>query len=330
MPRSNTELFEEAERQLIGEAVAETEQEIADSAFGDDPDENTGDNSLEQIDEDDVPDENDLGDDEGDGEPEQSEEADADADDGGDAEHGRDDRPPDRQDDTGRVPSRVVREANEARRAAEAERDAERARVRELDARLRLIEQNRKPEQRQGQQDQQEPDIFADPEAWKGKVRADIRQDMLQATLQTGIETAAEEHGEAFNTAYQGLIQGCQSGDPVALATAQRIARAPQLVGKIAIGYHRQQEMLREIGSDPDAFIDRKVQERLNDPQFRRQAISGLREDAMRGDGNGPRTRTRLPPSLNSASGGTSHRGRDTARTSRTVEQDIFDSAFDD
>lgn len=319
MPRTNAELYEEAERQAIGEAIAETEQEIADGAFGDDPDENTGDNSLEQIDGDDVLDEDDFG--------EETEESDEEAEDeqGTDDEDRAepDDRQPDRREDPGRVPSSVVREANEARRAAEAERDAERARVRELDARLRLIEQGRKPEQRQ---EQQEPDIFADPEAWKGKVRADIRQDMLQ----TGIEMAAEEHGEAFNTAYQGLIQGCQSGDPVALATAQRIARAPQLVGKIAIGYHRQQEMLRDIGSDPEAFIERKVAERLNDPQFRRQAINGLREDAMRGDGNGPRTRTRLPPSLNSASGGTSHRGRDTARTSRSTEQDIFDSAFDD
>jgi hypothetical protein len=63
--------------------------------------------------------------------------------------------------------------------------------------------------------------------------------------------------------------------------------------------------------------------------------MQGMRRDAMNGSGGQPRARVQLPPSLNSATGGTSHRGfdrgnsRDTARTSRSIEQEIFDSAWD-
>src|SRR5258707_7346307 len=66
--KSNEQLFEEAETELYGEAIKQTEQEVFDDALGLAPDENDGDTSLEQMDDDDAP--------TGDEEPESDEEGD--------------------------------------------------------------------------------------------------------------------------------------------------------------------------------------------------------------------------------------------------------------
>jgi hypothetical protein len=334
--KSNEALFEEAENALIGEAIAETEEEIAASAFDEEPDENTGDDSLEQMDDEGL-DGEDQFDEEGDAESgeDEIEEPARDADDGGDAEYERDnrqqDRTQDRQQDRRGIPSAVLRDRNEARRAAEAERDAERARVRELEARLALVE--RGGQRQEPAKPPEKPDMFADPDGWARAQRAEIEQGIRARNVEASLADAAEEHGEAFQTAYQSLINAGRSGDR---ATVQQIWDSPN-PGRALMRWHERQSLLSEIGSDPNAYRQKVRDELLSDPDFRKQLLTGMREDAMRGDGGRPRTQTRLPPSLNAASGGTSHRGgggnmngRDTARTTRSIEQDIFDSAFDD
>jgi len=335
MPRnakSNEQLYEEAEQALIGEAIQETEEEIAASAFDDAPDENTGDDSLEQME-----DEGLDGDDQFDeDESEESEEAE-----GEEGEEGedrqqpgdrQDDRQQDRQPDRRGVPPARLREESEARRAAEAERDAERQRLRALEAEIELLKRGGGQQRQQTQTPPEEPDIFADPDAWKRATRDEIVGDLQKRAIAESFEDTAEEHGqEALTAAHNSFLTACQRGDPVALATAQRIGASPARAGRIVMQYHERQSLLSEIGTDPNAYRQKVRDELLQDPDFRKQLLTGMREDAMRGDGGRPRTQTRLPPSLNAASGGTSHRGRDfTARTTKSVEQDIFDSAFDD
>src|SRR5258708_14119259 len=168
MPKkSNEQLFEEAEAELYGEAIKATEQEVFDDALGLSPDENDGDTSLEQMDDDDAPtgDEEPTDEEEGE-EPDESEEGEGEESEGDEPEAG--DRQPERGQDRRGIPPGRLREESEARRAAEAERDAERARVRELDARLRLIEQGGKPQQ---QQQPERPHMFADPQGWPASQR---------------------------------------------------------------------------------------------------------------------------------------------------------------
>jgi hypothetical protein len=324
--RTNEELYEEAERQLVKDAIGETEQEIADSAFDEPPDENDGDNSLEQIDGEDVLDDDDLGEEDSTEESDEAEgeEGDEEGDQEQDRPAGQDDRGQDRAQDRRGVPPGRLREESEARRAAEAERDAERARVRELDARLRAIEQGNRPKP----QEPEKPDIFADPDAWARQQRAEITQALTERHVNASLGEAAEEHGEAFGQAFR-AVTSLNPQDPAARAIVQSIWDAPN-PGRALMRWHSQQTLLREIGSDPNAYRAKVREELLSDPEFRKELLNGMRSDAMRGDGGRPRTRTALPPSLNSSSGGTSHRGRDTARTSRSEEQEIFDSAFDD
>ena len=75
--------------------------------------------------------------------------------------------------------------------------------------------------------------------------------------------------------------------------------------------WHGEQQILREAGGDPSAYKQRVAKEIMSDPEFRKQIIQEMRGEAERGDGGRPRTSTRLPKSLNGASGGGSVRNAD-------------------
>jgi hypothetical protein len=88
--------------------------------------------------------------------------------------------------------------------------------------------------------------------------------------------------------------------------------------------WHKTQATMREVGNDPEAYIERKLQERLSDPEYRRQLIDDLRNDAQRGDGGRPRTSTRLPRSLNGASAGAGGRK---GGGSRSADPGLYDDS---
>jgi hypothetical protein len=326
MPKkTNEQIYEEAERALIGEAIAETEQEIFDDALKLEPDDNNGDRSLEEMDGEDVLDDDDLGEDE------ETEEGD---DEEGDDEEGEDEEIPpqqdDRQPDRRGIPPGRLRETADRARTAEAERETARAEARELRGRLEALERGQRQPQRSEHDKPQEPDMFADPEGWANNQRAQITRAFEERRINGSFAEAEEEHGEKFVTAFKAL-QG--TGNPNLVSEIVN-SHNP---GKLLMRWHERQALMGEIGNDPAAYRERVRQELLSDPQTRQRVITGARQEALRGDGSGPRTRTRLPPSLNSATGGTSHRsdgnrgnGRDTARTSRSLEQEIFESAFED
>jgi hypothetical protein len=277
-----------------------------------------------------------MDDDEGDGseiEDDSADEEDPEADtDGADEDEGEaPDLPDPRQAGTREpadrrgVPPARLREEADARRVAEAE-------ARELRARLDAVEaRQRQPQPRADQQQPPEaPDMFADPEGFKKDLRDGIIREFNERRINDSMADAEETHGDQFREAFQGLQR---SGNP-ALVSQILNSRNP---GKSLMDWHGRQALMADIGSDPNAWLERKLQERLADPEVRRAVITGARNDAMRGDGGRPRTQTRLPPSLNGATGGTSHRG-DTAprgrgggaRSTRSEEREIFESAFED
>ena len=291
------------EEEILAGAIAGTEQEIFDEATGQAEDENNGDRSLEEMD-DDIPGETEEGDqepdeEEPDGESEENEEDESDA--AASEEDGE--RPePTQSEDRGRIPSSRLREETERRRAIEQERDTLRAQLAAFQV-----------QQQQRQQPQQEqpakPDIWSDPEAWAAHQREIIAQEFTARHVNAALAEAHEAHGEEFVAAYKALTS-LPPGDPVARATVQRIWEAPN-PGKALMRWHGEQQILREAGGDPSAYKQRVAKEIMSDPEFRRQIIAEMRGEAERGDGGRPRTSTRLPKSLNGASGGGSVRTGD-------------------
>jgi hypothetical protein len=340
---------------LIGEAVADTEQEIFDDALGNEPLENTGDRSLEEMDEEDgLPGDDDGGDETDDVDEEQEGDEETEGEEGQEGDTQGDDRElaarEQDRDNRGRIPPSRLREESQRRQQAELERDAERAQLRALQAEVELLKRGgTKP-----QAEPEKPDLFADPDKWIADKERQLENRLTQREMAASLEAAAEEHGEDLHTAYQSFLRACQSGDPTALATGQRIGQAPSRAGAAIMRWHNEQAVLRDIGGDPAAYERRVAERLLADPDYRRELTARLSEDARsagrtrvehqvnrgraeleraRGDfedrPSGQRNGRRLPPSLSSASGGRSHRSGDPIRTDRSTENEIFHSAFE-
>jgi len=331
--------------ELIGEAIAETEQEIFDEATNREPDENDGDRSLEEMDTDDgwpTDEDGELeeGDEDDEDEPQDEDEGEGDEEpdrtepDDRDGRIAARDREPDRR---GRIPSARLREEAEGRRVAEAERETERQRVRRLEAEIEALKRDREPKA----EEPEKPDIFADPDAWARRQREEIERSLTERHVNSSFSETAEEHGEAFTEAFRALTSQ-NPQDPAARAQVQRIWNAPN-PGKALMRWHNEQQVLREIGGDPQAYERKVAQRLLEDPDYRRELTQALSGDARaagrsrveraieRGTGEvDSKTVRRLPPSLNSTSGGAAHRSRDAGpRSDRSTEQEIFESAFE-
>lgn len=312
----------------LANAIAETEQEIFSEANGTDPLDNDGDRSLEemgdglegeQIDE---PDE-DAADDEA--EPEEAEEIAAKPDEV--EEQPRDERgrfEPAEQEPR-LVPSGRVREQTERANAAETQLQALRA---EFEAFKAGIAQ-RPAQQQQSQQPTQvePPDMFADPEGFRRHVIDQANQAAQFRHVEASLQDAAETHGEKFQAAYRelqtlGNTERQQFGNSPSVT---RIWNAPN-PGRALMSWHAQQSTLKEVGTDPNAWLDKKLEERLNDPDFLAAAVERARGSARQ---NGARefqsNSRRMPPSLNSQSG-SSHQVGDPELYDPS-ERSVFDFA---
>ena len=182
---------ERAEEQAISAAISDTEEEIFKAGIGSEEDENDGDKSLEEMDDPTggKPDEP---------EPEQEasadgEEGEADEPEADEAEaEGEPTEEPERE--PARVPSHVMREYRE--RAERAEREAAEWRAR-YDERQRFAQ----PQQPQ-QPPPPEPDMFADPEAWKRDFRQQTISEVRQTMARASVEEARARYGAEFEHAY--------------------------------------------------------------------------------------------------------------------------------
>lgn len=318
----------QTEEEILKGQLDGTEHEIIDSIFSDDePEDDDNDRSLEAMDDGDIPGEVEAGDDE----PDETGEDEPGPDQEGDEEENLEDdeaRSEDHEQETealegppqGRPeppPSRILREERERRRQIESELANARARIAAYE-----VQQQQRPSQEAPPQPDDASDLdlmLSNPRAWAARQRAEIMTDIRAENVNASLGAAHEEHGKDFEAAYRALT-ALNPQDPMARAQVQRIWNAPNPGGAL-MRWHKQQQTFNEIGGDPDAWFERKLQERLADPDTRRQTLASMRQDAMRGDGGRPRTQTRLPRSLNSASGSGGRGGR------READPDLYDDS---
>jgi hypothetical protein len=306
------------EEEIIAGAIADTEQEIFDEALGQGEDDNDGDTSLEEMD--DVPGETEAGDEET-SEPDKATEDEGEADNPDDASTELDEEAEEaaqeEPDGSRRVPLARLRQETERRRAIEQERDNFRAQLAAYHAQVAHAEaQRRAAAERQDNQQSEDASIdllFSKPADFmareRAQMRAELRHEMRSDHVNASLGEAHEEHGAEFEAAYKALT-GANAADPVARAAVQRVWEAPN-PGKALMRWWGEQQILRETQGDPAAYRQRVAKELMSDPEFRRELLEGMRGEAVRGDHGRPRTQTRLPKSLNGASGGGSVRNTD-------------------
>jgi hypothetical protein len=187
-------------------------------------------------------------------------------------------------DNASQVPSWRVREINEEKRAAIAELEALRAERAQWQR-----QQQPKPEP---VEKPAKPDPLLDPEGYAKSVRDEIREEILSDRREESLQRAAEAHPDEFKEAYAAARQAV---DP-ALKARMQASRDP---GKTLLEWHRDNKVKAEVGHDPKAWLEKKLEERLNDPAFLQKAIERSKGASQQADG---RPRVELPPSLNGAS----------------------------
>lgn len=184
-------------------------------------------------------------------------------------------------------PAWRLKEEADARRAAE-----DRARALEAQLQNFIQQKEQKPP----------PDIFENPGAFVDqgvKTAVDpIKQEIGQLREFYSQREAIREHGaEKVKAAYDWISQGMQSRDPERMAIYNRAMSSFDPYGEI-VSSHSKQTIFEQIGSDPNAYVEKQLEEKLKDPAFAAKMLERIRGATQAR----PSTVTQLPPSLGRAS----------------------------
>ena len=203
-------------------------------------------------------------------------------------------QPTEQQRENQGIPPWRLKEEADARRAAE---DRARQYERDLEAMRQQIAQNKQPEK--------VPDIFEDPNAFVDYgVRSavdPVKQEITQLREFYSRREAEREFGaDKVKSAYDAIGQGLQSRDPEAVAIYQRAMQSLDPYGEI-VRWHQKTTVFSQIGSDPNAWLEKQLEERLKDPAYQAKLMERIRGNVQ------PRPITQLPPSLNKATSAASN-----------------------
>lgn len=227
----------------------------------------------------------------------------------------RQDEPEQRRSD-GMVPSARLREEAEARRTLQAERETERKQWQEEMAAMRrdLALMRQPPQQRP--EPVKPPDLIENPEGYADYLQQQVEHRYRKARIDETFEDARDANPEGFEKAWDSLLRANPN-------IRNEIIAAPN-PGKALMRWHQREAALSEIGPDLGSYRkrieDQALERAMADPDFRQKVI-----DAARGEAglpaNRPNNVTKLPPSLNRATGARSNENDDTTPMS---EAELF------
>lgn len=234
-------------------------------------------------------------------------------------------QPPAKEEDDGKIPSwrmREIREARDAERnarlAAEQKAAALEAQTQQAFAAIQHLQQQLHALQNPPKKP--EPvTLFEDPDAFVGNFVGTVEQrfaaqqeafqkQLRQMRLENNLSITAMVHKDDFQPAYEAFTQAVEAGDR---ALAARVFGSADPGGAM-VAWHREARTLKEIGTDPNAYLERKLEEKLKDPAFLAKALEAARAQAggqpvvsptTAQPASRPNTVTQLPPSLRSVPG---------------------------
>lgn len=184
------------------------------------------------------------------------------------------------------VPSWRLREINEEKRTLVEKLAAAEARLAQQPA--------PKVETPQAAEKSARPDPLLDPDGYAAAIRQELREEALNERREESLIRARESNQQEFDEAYAAARQAV---DP-ALKARMQSSRDP---GKTLLEWHREVKVKAEVGTDPNAWLEKKMEERLKDPAFLAKAVELARGSAQPQSSNG-RPRIELPPSMSGVS----------------------------
>lgn len=238
----------------------------------------------------------------------------------------------DRQGKRNGIPPARLREEADARRAAEARAEEANRKLDEVLARLNQPAPQAPQQTQETKAAETVPDIFTDPEGYDRHVNARVQQqvepvqrELQKMRVETSFAIAHARHGDTYLDADK-AVAALDRNNPNDRAVMKQILEAPN-PGEAMVSWHKQQKTLQEMG-DPATYRERVKADILKDPEIRKALLADLREQANTGKGGRPNTVTKVPRSLNSATGGQGARSSSAADHDNS-ERGVFGSAFD-
>jgi hypothetical protein len=245
----------------------------------------------------------------------------------------------------GRVPPGRLREqtqrAERAEAALRAKEDSQRTEIdglkRQLDGLMAAIQGRQAPPTAPAPPPQGPPDVFENPQGYteymqqrQDRANAETRQMLATMRFQNSMDIARAVHGEKFGQAWE-AVNKLDARNPEDFSVAQRIFNAPDPGGEL-LKWHSRQETLRVVGDDPAKYrqtITDEVREAMKaDPEFRKQILDELRAEATGQPSKPARHITRLPKSLNGATGQGSVREKADPDLYDNSDQSVWNTAW--
>jgi len=187
------------------------------------------------------------------------------------------------------VPSWRVREINEEKRVLA-------DRLAAMEAERSKWQQPRAPQPPPAAQERAEPpDPLLDPVGYREFIRNELREERLNERREESLAKAHEDHGKEFEEAYAAAQQAV---DPALKARMQQ-SRDP---GKTLIQWHRERKTMAEVGTDPNAFFEKRFEAYLADPANQAKVLERIRGGTQPQPGATRQAApVNLPPSLTRA-----------------------------
>lgn len=193
------------------------------------------------------------------------------------------------------VPSSRLREVTDKSRKVEEENTNLRNLLTQLNARLATLDQP-KPQQQQ-QQPENKLDPIIDPDGFVKALKDDFDKERRADRLNFSMALAQTKHGEVFDKAYEAILAEKNAGN---MQLVHQLTSGPN-PGEAIVQWHRNQMVLKEVGSDPAAYRQKMRDELLKDPEFIKAALEAARNSAGQPQGQNPVVK--LPPSLSRVAG---------------------------
>ena len=127
---------------------------------------------------------------------------------------------------------------------------------------------------------------------------ADMQRSM-EGNFSLGLARSA--HKEVFEEAWTEMMTRWQNGDDT---MRQQVLQSVD-PGETLVGLYKREKVSKEVGDDPAAWLEKKQQEWLDDPEVQAKLLEKARATAS----TQPTQKVKLPPSLNKATGSGSDPG---------------------
>lgn len=190
-------------------------------------------------------------------------------------------------DNAAMVPSWRVREINDEKRTL-AEKLAALEAERQTWQRQQPVREEKQPEK------VAKPDPLLDPEGYAKAVREELREEILSDRREDSMRNARDANPKEFGEAYAAATQ---NGVDLGLKARMQAARDP---GKVLLEWHREQKTRAEVGTDPNAYFDKRLATFLADPANQAKVLEQIRGGVQPAT-NGKSPPVSLPPSLTRA-----------------------------